>query len=85
MSLPPGVVRDLDFVARRLRFTRSGLLSAVLAEAIGPLVTIANSLPPAGDDVTSDDVRRFRGVSAQVISETVAEYSKGEQDAKEKK
>lgn len=71
VSLPPEVVDQLDFVASRLRCSRSALLSEVLGFSIPSLVPIASCIPEAGQDVTESDARRLRGVSAQVIGDQV--------------
>lgn len=76
VSLPPDIVDKLDYVSRRLRSTRSGLLSVILRDSIDPLVEIASALPDPGLDPTQDDVRRFRGESARVISELVDELQR---------
>lgn len=67
-TLPPDVVRELDYVSRRLGATKSSVVSEVLAEVLGPLSELLRAMPegasPSGD---SDALLRFRGASGDVI------------------
>lgn len=80
LSLPPDTVEQLDFVAARLRCSRSALVSELLKHSIGSLVQIASCLPEDLDSVTEADARRLRGESARVIGEQVGKLLAGAQD-----
>lgn len=70
VSLPPEVVSDLDFIALRMRISRSALLGGVLSECIPGLLAVARCVPASGE-VGAEDVRRARGASAEIIGEQI--------------
>lgn len=67
-TLPPEVVRELDYVSRRLGATKSSIVSEVLSEALGPLSELLRAVPE-GSTVSDADgsLMRFRGVSGDII------------------
>lgn len=79
VSLPPSVVDDLDFIASRMRISRSALLSGVLGECVPGLLAVAKCVPAEGD-VGEDDVRRARGASAEIIGEKIKLLLAGGED-----
>lgn len=72
VSLPVTLVDNLDYVAKRLRMSRSALLSAILTEGLPHLVHVVSTLPADLSTVTDADARRFRGAAADLLSEQVA-------------
>lgn len=80
VSIPSDSISQLDYVARKLRCSRSALLGQILAESMPALQQIASCLPDPGKDVGPGDARRFRGESARVIGEQVAKLIEGAQD-----
>ena len=73
VSLPSDLVDDLDYISKRLRMSRSALLSSILAEGLPSLVQIVTVLPEDLSKVTDVDARRFRGETADVLSKQVAD------------
>lgn len=73
VSLPSALVDDLDFIAKRLRMSRSALLSALLAEGLPSLVQLVATLPDDLDSATDADARRFRGAAADALSKQVSD------------
>ncbi|AXQ65292.1 MAG: transcription regulator [Circular genetic element sp.] len=73
VSLPSDLVDDLDYVAKRLRMSRSALLSSILTEGLPSLVQIVTVLPEDLSTVTDADARRFRGATADVLSKQVGD------------
>lgn len=68
VTLPPALVADLDAVASRLGISRSAFLSALLPDVIAEIRTVLDLLPPSD---SPDDVRRFRGASADYVQARV--------------
>lgn len=73
VSLPTELVEQLDFVAGRMKVSRSALLSALLSEAMPGLVHIISVLPEDPSMVTEADARRFRGATADVLSKQIGD------------
>lgn len=73
VSLPSDLVDDLDYISKRLRMSRSALLSSILAEGLPSLVQIVTVLPEDLSKVTDVDARRFRGETADVLSKQVSD------------
>lgn len=73
MSLPTDLVNDLDYISKRLRMSRSALLSAILAEGLPNLVQVVTVLPEDLSTVTDADARRFRGATADALTKQVAD------------
>ncbi|AXH78612.1 MAG: putative transcriptional regulator [Circular genetic element sp.] len=73
MSLPTDLVNDLDYISKRLRMSRSALLSAILAEGLPTLVQVVTVLPEDLSTVTDADARRFRGATADALTKQVAD------------
>lgn len=80
VSLPDDLVDGLDLVANRFEVSRSGLLAALLAQMMPPIVEIATIMPDPSQGVTESDVKRFRGASAEIISRQIAALLTGGQD-----
>lgn len=68
VTLLPALVADLDAVASRLGISRSAFLSALLPDVLSELRTVLDLLPPSD---SPDDVRRFRGASADYVRSRV--------------
>jgi 2-phospho-L-lactate guanylyltransferase (CobY/MobA/RfbA family) len=66
------MVDDLGFSASRFGVTRSGLVAALLQDVVPAVRQMAAVLPERSQDATGADLKRFRGVSAKVISEAIA-------------
>lgn len=73
VSLPAALVDNLDYVSKRLRMSRSALLSAILTEGLPHLVHVVSTLPSDLSTATDADARRFRGAAADLLSKQVAE------------
>lgn len=73
VSLPSDLVDDLDYISKRLRMSRSALLSSILAEGLPSLVQLVTVLPEDLTKVTDVDARRFRGETADILSKQVAD------------
>lgn len=73
VSLPSALVDDLDYVAKRLRMSRSAFLSGLLAEGLPPLVQLLKTLPEDLSTTTDADARRFRGAAADALSKQVSD------------
>ena len=80
VSLPQGIVDDLDYVSSKLRCSRSALLSIALSESMPGLRQICSCLPDPGSDVDEVDARRFRGESARVLGDMFGKLLAGGQD-----
>lgn len=80
VSIPKATLDQLDFVARKLRCSRSALLSQILGESMPALRQIASCLPDPGQTIGEADARRFRGESAKLIGEEVGKLIAGAQD-----
>lgn len=72
VSLPIGVVDDLDTVCGRLKVTRSALLTSLLQAPIRDLVQMSAvlSTPVASEE----KIRRFRGESVGLVNARLAEF-----------
>jgi len=80
VSLPVDVVSNLDHISKKMRVSRSALLSSLLASSLPSLVTVVDCLPDPGVELTGSDARRLRGVSGQVIGDEIARLISGGQD-----
>lgn len=72
VSLPFGVVDDLDTVCSRLRVTRSALLTSLLQEPVRDLVQMSAVLSAPVDSV--EKIRRFRGESVGLVNARLSEF-----------
>lgn len=64
VSLPTGLVDDLDYLSARLGVSRSALLAQCMAEAVPAMRKMLEAIPPAP---TPADLLRMRGQSEEVI------------------
>ena len=64
--VPPELASDLNFVHRRLGISKSALVTSLLQDGLRNFRLLLESLPPEPDD---QDMRRFRGASADLILE----------------
>lgn len=78
VTLPGGLVEDLDFAASRLRVTRSGIVAALLADTVPAVRQLAAAYPERIEDATEADIKRFRGASAEIISKLLTDALLGE-------
>lgn len=72
VTFPTELVDDLDSIAERLGFTRSGLLTQMLQESIPQMARIIRDIP---DQPRKADVIRFRGESVKVYQDTITELN----------
>lgn len=79
LSVPPEVASDLNFVHRRLNISKSALVTTLLQDGLRDFRMLLESLPPEPDD---QDMIRFRGASANVISSRIAAIQQDIQDNK---
>lgn len=70
LALGPEVVIDLDYVAKRMGVSRSALVNGLLLEAVPHMRKLLEQIPLSP---TPADVVRFRGESAKVVEERLAE------------
>jgi hypothetical protein len=68
LSFPVELVRDLDYVHRRMGVSRSAFVASILAEGVRDLRVLLGSLP---DQPTPDDVVRFRGKSIALVDQRI--------------
>lgn len=68
LSLPHQLVRDLNYVHRRIGVSRSVFVASLLSEAVHDLRLLLESVP---DDPSVDDLVRFRGDSARLAESRV--------------
>lgn len=64
VSLSPTLVADLDYLADRMRVSRSALISEFLSEAAAETRKVMALIPP---NPTPAEVVRFRGQSEDVV------------------
>lgn len=69
LSLPEELAADLTYVHKRMNISKSALVSSMIADAIHDFRQLVESLPPEPD---TEDVKRFRGKSADLILHRVA-------------
>ena len=69
LSIPPEVASDLNFVHRRLNISKSALVTILLQDGLRDFRILLESLPPEPDD---QDMKRFRGASAEMITSQMA-------------
>ena len=67
-SLPEKLVEDLDYISKRIKVTRSALLSQLVEEPVGTLRELVASVP---ENPTEEDIIRAKGRSLSVIEERV--------------
>lgn len=65
LSLPPGLVEDLDYISDRLGISRSAFVTELLSQS--GLSSLRALLAAVPESPTSDDIRRFRGGSRELI------------------
>ena len=70
-TLPPDIVEDLKFIARKMSVSRSSCLASLLRGPTEDLRTILDAVP---DNPTPEDVLRARGVSNGVILQRLGTY-----------
>ena len=64
LSIPPELASDLNFVHRRLGISKSALVTTLLQDGLRNFRLLLESLPSEPDD---QDMKRFRGASAELI------------------
>lgn len=69
LSVPPEVASDLNFVHRKLNISKSALVTTLLQNGLRDFRVLLESLPPEPDD---QDMKRFRGASAKLITDRMA-------------
>lgn len=67
LTLPPDLVANLDTLAEGMCVTRSSLVTCLLREHVADLADLLVEFDGFQYDVTTDDVRRFRGQSETVV------------------
>jgi|Deesub1362B_J571_1020462.scaffolds.fasta_scaffold15651_2 predicted DNA-binding protein len=73
LSLPPEMVDDLGYLAKRMGFSRSAILTNLAREPISDLRKLVSSLP---ENPTKADILRSRGASKKVITKRLDELKK---------
>jgi len=63
-TLPPAMLRDLDYVSGRLGVSRSAFLSSIAAPALSDIRTLLEGMPGLPE---SSDALRFRGESIALV------------------
>ncbi len=74
LSMPASVVSDLDFISSALGVSRSAFVSALLGDALPPLVPLAHV---ASSGSTGADSRRYRGEFVEELRSTVGRLNSG--------
>lgn len=78
VSLPLDVLEQVDFVASRFRMTRSAFISSLLSDTMPSIMKVAQCIPPEGQECDGETVKRFRGASAELISDSMKILRSGE-------
>lgn len=68
LSFPVDLVRDLDYVHRRLGVSRSAFVASIVSDGVRDLRELLETLPP---NPTPDDVVRFRGNSIALVDQRI--------------
>lgn len=68
ITIPPELLVDLDYVSGRLGVSRSALIAEVLPDALGVMRKLLEQVPL---NPTPEDVRRFRGESAEIVKQKI--------------
>lgn len=63
-TLPPAMLRDLDYVSGRLGVSRSAFLSSIAAPALSDIRALLENMPGLPE---SSDALRFRGESIALV------------------
>jgi len=63
-SVPEEFVQDLDYLARRLKVTRSAMLTEIAAEAVHDLRSMVETVP---ENPNSEDLLHAKGKSKALI------------------
>ena len=71
-SLPEKVYADLDYLSKRMKISRSALLSQLTSGPLSDLRSMVESVP---ENPTQGDVRRFRGTSKTLIADRISEFN----------
>lgn len=69
VSLPDGLVADLDYISDRMGVSRSAIIAEFMTEALAETRKLFELVPP---NPTPADVVRMRGESATVIRQRLA-------------
>jgi len=69
MSLPRGLVDDLDYLVTRLGVSRSALASELLSDSVAEMRRILSVIPP---NPTPADLLRMRGESEAFVRQRIA-------------
>lgn len=68
VSLPAGLVADLDYLGGRLGVSRSALISELLSEAVAEMRRITELVPP---NPTPAELLRMRGESEAMVRQRI--------------
>ena len=80
LSVPPEVASDLTYLHRKLGISKSALVSRLLEGGLRDMRTLLESLPANPDP---EDVVRFRGASAALITDRMAQFKNDVEASKE--
>lgn len=69
VSLPDGLVADLDYISGRMGVSRSAIIAEFMTEALAETRKLFELVPP---NPTPADVVRMRGESADVIRQRLS-------------
>lgn len=67
-SVPPSLVDDLDYLAGRLKITRSAMLTSIAAEAVHDLRKLVASVP---ENPNQGDLLHAKGRSRELIGSRI--------------
>lgn len=67
-SIPDDFVTDLDYLARRLKVTRSAMLTEIAADAVHDLRTMVETVP---ENPNSSDLLHAKGRSKALIEDRI--------------
>lgn len=68
ITIPPELLANLNYVSGRLGVSRSALVAEVLPDALGVMRKLLEQVPL---NPTPEDVRRFRGESAEIVKRKI--------------
>ena len=71
VSIPNQLALDIDYVHKRIGVSKSAFISSLLVEGVSDLRALLESLP---DNPSPDDLVRFRGASAEMVSGRMKGY-----------
>ena len=71
MTLPDKLLDDLNYLSRRLGVSKSALISELLGDNLKDMRVVFETMPEDSSKITAEQLKRFRGASAQVVKDRV--------------